>query len=206
MRLVHWALVAVGSFLFLTGIQLTGIINLGLPDIGYSLHVAAGLVFLGVAATFVYAVWINHDYKWFNLRRLPFSAWYNTREMLGWLRVRPPVTEPILYDANNHEYVEKLVPSVIVVWWGYIFLGAVLAVTGLADAFPSTFGFIYVLTNPIGEALTGVGGLSFVLAIHRLAALLLLLTVTSHAYAAFVFKLLRSIVTGDRDEPVLPSP
>ena len=202
-RVVHWVLVAEGSFLLLSGLQLTGILNLGLPDIAYSLHVTAGLIFLFTALAFVYVVAITREYKWFSLTRLPYSAYYNTREMLGWLRIMPPVAEPILYDASKHEYVEKLVPSVIVVWWGYITMGAVLALTGLADAFPGTFWFVYSVANPIGVALTGVGGLSFLMAIHRLAAFLLLATVTSHVYAAFVFKLLSSITRGDRDEPVV---
>ena len=200
MRLVHWALVPEGAFLLLTGVQLTGILNLGLPDISYSLHVSTGLLFIGTAFAFVYTVAINHDYKWFSLKRLPMSAWYNTVDALAWLHLRPAPPEPIRYDPVKKEYVEKLFPSVIVVWWGYILMGAVLGLTGLADAFPNTFWFIYTVANPIGTFLTGVDGLPFIMAIHRLAALLLLFTVTSHAYAAVVLHLLRSITHGDRDE------
>jgi len=201
-RVVHWALVLEGGFLLLSGAQLTGILYLGLPDISYSLHVSTGLVFIGTAFAFVYTVAISHDYKWFSLKRLPYSAWYNTVDALAWLKLIPPQEEPIRYDPVKGEYVEKLVPAVIFVWWGYIFMGAVLAVTGLADAFPGPFWFVYSITDPIGKFLTGVGGLSFVMGIHRLAAFLLLATVVSHAYAAVVFRLLTSIVKGTRDELV----
>ena len=202
MRLVHWALVLEGGLLLLSGLQLTGILTLGIPGISYSLHVTAGLIFVGTALAFVYTVAINHDYRWFSLKRLPLSAWYNTIDALAWLHLVPEPPEPIRYDPVKKDYVEKLFPSVIIVWWGYILMGAVLALTGLADAFPGTFWFVYYVANPIGTALTGVDGLPFIMAIHRLAALLLLFTVTSHAYAAVVLHLLRSITHGDRDELV----
>jgi F420-nonreducing hydrogenase I cytochrome b subunit len=202
-RIVHWALFAEGATLLLSGFQLTGIFFMGLPDFAYVLHVSAGLIFIGTTFAFVYTVAISHEYKWFSVRRLPYSAWYNTRDALAWLKLLPASSEPIRYDPVKGEYVEKLVPSVIVVWWGYILMGFILAGTGLVEVFPGTFQFTYWIADPVGKALTGVGGLPFIMAIHRLAAYLLLATVTSHAYAAVIYRLLTSIVRGTRDELIV---
>jgi cytochrome b subunit of formate dehydrogenase len=73
---------------------------------------------------------------------------------------------------------------------------------GLAPAFPSRFSFIYLVVNPVGSVLTGVTGLAFMLALHRLMTFLLLAYVLIHIYAALVFKMFTSMMTGRRKEKV----
>jgi cytochrome b subunit of formate dehydrogenase len=75
-----------------------------------------------------------------------------------------------------------------------------MALTGLALAFPSQFSFVYLVVNPIGSALTGVNGLAFMLALHRLMTLLLIAYVIIHVYAGFIFKMFTSMITGRRTE------
>lgn len=202
-RIVHWAIVAEGAFLILTGFQMSGILYLGLPANTYSYHIIVGFAFIGTAFVFLYEVIAVHDWKWFSPRRIPYSIKSIVYETLGWFRLRPPPQESIKYDVQKQEYTEKLIPSVILVWWLYIVMGAVLALTGLADAFPGQFWFVYAVLNPIGLALTGTGGLPLILAIHRLMAILLIVTVAMHLYASVIYHLVPSIITGYRKEPVV---
>jgi methanophenazine hydrogenase, cytochrome b subunit len=202
-RLVHWAIVFEGAFLLLSGLQLNGILSLGLAPNLYSYHIIVGFAFIGTSVIFFYVVLAEHDYHWFGLRRIPYSIRFILSEAGYWFRIRPKVDEDrIKFDATKGQYVEKLIPSVIVVWWLYIAMGVILTLTGLADAFPKTFAWEYTLLNPIGLALTGVDGLPWILAVHRLMAVLLVCTVTLHLYASILYKLVGSIFIGYRNEPV----
>lgn len=203
-RIVHWAIVFEALFLMITGAQLNGLLPFISWDL-YPYHIIVGFMFIGTAFVFLYVVIATHDFKWFAPRRIPYSFKYIASEAGAWFRIRPKVQEPIEFDVAKGEYVEKLIPSVIVVWWAYALMGIVLAFTGLAAAFPSSFGFVYAVTNPIGVALTGVGGLSFDLAIHRLVVVLLICTVAMHLYASAIYRVVSSMFIGYRDEPEVSS-
>src|ERR1700722_16253301 len=201
-RIAHWAVVIEGAFLLLTGFQIGGILNLGLPENTYSYHIIVGISFMGTSFIFLYTVLTAHDWTWFTWRRIPYSIRYIVAETLYWFRLRPPLEEPIKYDVRRHRYVEKLIPSVVVVWWAYAMMGIALSVTGLSDAFPAQFWFFYDALNWLGVALTGVGGLPFILAVHRLVAVLLIVTVALHFYASLIYRMIPSIFGGRRDEPI----
>jgi len=201
-RITHWAIVFEGAFLLLSGLQLNGIFYFGLPEITYSLHVMVGFIFMATAFFFLYLVIEGRDYKWFAFRRIPYSIRYIFTEGAYWFRIRPEIQEPIRFDTKTGQYREKLIPSVIIVWWIYGVMGLLLAITGLADAFPTTFAVVYSVTDPIGMALVGVGGLPFILAVHRLLAVALVATVCLHLYASVIYHMIPSIVVGWRDEPV----
>lgn len=202
-RLVHWAIVIEGAFLLVTGFQMNGLFYFGLPEITYSLHIIVGFAFIVTAFVFLYVFLAAHDWKWFSIRRIPYSIRYILSETLYWFRLRPPLEEPIKFDVKKNEYVEKLIPSVIVVWWTYAVMGIILALTGLTDAFPAQFWWVSAVLNPIGMALTGTGGLPFILAVHRLVAILLVVTVSLHLYASLIYHLVPSIIRGTRDEPAV---
>jgi F420-nonreducing hydrogenase I cytochrome b subunit len=104
--------------------------------------------------------------------------------------------------ASAQRYKEKIIPSAIVVWWAFVILGWILVATGLPLASPTQFSFIYAIVDPVGIALTGVGGYAFMIAIHRLATDLLVLLVFVHIYSAFIYKLVQSIILGYRHEHV----
>jgi formate dehydrogenase subunit gamma len=201
-RIVHWVIVSEGAFLILTGFQMGGILYVGIPEDIYSYHIIVGFAFIGTAFIFFSEFLAARDWKWFSFRRIPYSIRFIFSEALGWFRLRPPPPDPIKYDAIKHRYVEKLIPSVIVVWWSYLVMGVILALTGLADAFPAQFWFVSAVLNPIGVAATGVDGLPLLLAIHRLTAVLLIVTVALHFYASAVYHLVPSIIRGYRREPV----
>ncbi len=205
-RVMHWLLFIEGITLTLTGMQLGSILGLAIfPPGNLTVHIAVGVAFVATAVFFLYGVISTGDYRWVGLRRIPYSFKFIIFETKGWFRIAPGPPEPMLYDAERKRYVEKLVPSVIVVFWAFVLLGLVLALTGVALAFPQQFSFVYVATDFIGRTLTGVTGLAFMLAFHRLATYLLVVLVAMHIYASFTFKLVRSMITGKRNETVLVS-
>jgi F420-nonreducing hydrogenase I cytochrome b subunit len=205
-RSLHWAIFFMGVFLTLTGMQRGGMLPFGLatfPSNTFSYHIAVGLLFIAVSILVGYEMIVSGSYRWVGIGRIPYSFRYITDETRSWFGVLPPMMETILYDRAKKGYKEKVIPSVIVVWWAFLILGWILVPTGLALAFPSQFSFIYGLVDPIGIALTGVGGYAFMVAIHRLAMEVLVILVFLHIYATFVYKLVQSVILGYRHEPVV---
>jgi methanophenazine hydrogenase, cytochrome b subunit len=201
-RVLHWSILVEGVLLTLSGFQLGGNpFNFAIfPTNALSYHIMIGFVFISTATLFIYDIAIMGDMHWWGPKRFVYSIKYVMAESKAWLKLGPKVAEPIKYDTSKHEYVEKIIPSVIMVFWIYVVLGLLLMFTGLALAFPASFGFVYTIVNPIGTLLVGFGGLSFVLAIHLFAAEILIVVVMLHAYAVSVFKLVKPMITGKRME------
>ena len=204
-RLAHWSIFIEGVILVLSGFQLGGILGGALlPLSNVTFHVLVGIAFIGTAAIYAVGIVSGGDYRWVGLRRIPYSFRYILSETKGWFGFGRKPPNPVAYDTQRNEYAEKLVPSVIVVFWAFILLGIVLGLTGLALAFKQQFAFVYVVTDFVGGALTGVTGVAFMLVLHRLATYLLILLVMMHIYASFIFKLVTSMITGKRNERVAP--
>jgi formate dehydrogenase subunit gamma len=202
-RLAHWSIFVEGILLVLSGFQLGGIIGGGLlPISNVTFHVLVGIAFMATAAIYAVGILSGGDYRWVALQRIPYSFRFILSETKGWFGIRPPPANPIAYDSEKHEYSEKLVPSVIVVFWAFAFFGVALALTGLSLAFPGQFYFVYWVTDFIGNTLTGATGVAFMLAFHRLLTYALIMLVMMHIYASFIFKLVTSMVTGRRYENV----
>ena len=172
------------------------------PSNTFSYHVAAGILFIAASIMVGYEMITSGSYHWLGMGRILYSGRFIADETRAWFGLWPPIKEPILYDPVNKRYKEKLIPSAIVVWWAFVLLGWILVPTGLLLAFPSQLSFIYNLADPVGIALTGVGGYAFIVALHRLATVLLLILVFMHIYTTFVYKLVRSMISGYREEPV----
>ena len=202
-RVAHWSIFVEGILLVLSGFQLGGILGGALlPISNVTFHVLVGIVFMGTAGIYAVGILSGGDYRWVSLRRIPYSFRFILAETKGWFAIRPPPANPIAYDVEDHEYQEKLVPSVIVVFWAFAFFGVALALTGLSLAFPAQFGPVYWVTNFIGSTLTGATGVAVMLSIHRLLTYALIMLVMMHIYASFIFKLVTSMITGRRSEKV----
>lgn len=202
-RILHWTIFIQGVLLTLTGFQLGGYAGIVILTTGnLAVHVITGIAYVFTALFFMVQMVQSGDYRWAALRRIPYSIKFMTAEGKAWFGLAPKPENPILFDRKQGKYVEKLVPSVIVVFWTFLLMGAVLGLTGLALAFPNQFFFVYVVANPIGQALTGVTGIAFMLVLHRLMTFLLIALVAAHIYACFVFKLVTSVITGKNKEKV----
>ncbi len=207
MRVAHWLVLAEGIILTLTGFQLGGILGVDLfPDNNMSIHVMTGLIFIVTATLAVYDMVITGDYFWVRLQRIAYSFKYILLETKAWFHLAPTPEEPVYYEVKKNDYGEKLIPSVIIVFWAFVILGILLALTGLALAFQTQMWFVYSITNGLGNLLAGANitagtsGLAFMLTLHRLLTYLLILLVGMHAYAVFVFGLVRSMISGKKDE------
>jgi len=204
-RAAHWCIFVEGGILVITGFQLGGILGGALlPLSTVTLHVLVGIAFMGTAAIYFIGILSGGDYHWVGLRRIPYSFRFIIKETKGWFGLSHPPANPIAYDPVSGEYTEKLVPSVIVVFWAFAILGVVLALTGLALAFPQQFGFVFAVTDLIGGTLTGVTGMAFMLAFHRLVTFTLVVLVMMHVYASFIFGLVGSMISGKRSERIAP--
>jgi len=204
-RVAHWSIFIEGGLLVLTGFQLGGILGGAFfPISTVTAHVLIGIAFMATAAIYAVGILTGGDYRWVGLRRIPYSFKFIIKETKGWFGLAPKPANPIAYDPALGGYTEKLVPSVIVVFWSFAIIGVVLALTGLALAYPQQFGFVFAITDLIGGTLTGVTGMAFMLAFHRLVTFILIALVMAHVYASFIFKLVTSMITGKRSERVAP--
>ena len=204
-RVAHWCIFVEGGLLVITGFQLGGILVGALfPISNFTAHEVIGIIFIITAIVYFAGFFTGGDYHWVSLRRIPYSIRFIIKETKGWFGVAPKPANPVAYDPVSGEYTEKLVPSVIVVFWSFAIIGVVMALTGLALAFPQQFGFVFTLADLIGGPLTGVTGMAFMLTFHRLVTFLLVALVMMHIYASFIFHLVGSMITGKNDERVSP--
>jgi formate dehydrogenase subunit gamma len=204
-RILHWAIFLGGAFQVLTGMQRGGMLPFGLaifPSNTFSYHISVGILFIAASILVGYEMITSGSYGWVALRRIPYSFRYIADETRAWFGLWPPMKESISYDPVKKRYKEKMIPSAIVVWWAFVVLGWILVATGLALASPTQFSFIYTIVDPVGIALTGVGGYAFMIAIHRLASDLLVILVFMHIYSTFIYKLVESMILGYRHEHV----
>ncbi len=202
-RALHWLIFIEGLILGLTGIQLGGFWGIRVLPNGTvrAVHVVTGLAWLSTSLFFVYYFVISGDYSWYGLRRIPYSLKFMIAEAKAWFGIGPHIEEPIRYDPKKGEYVERIVPTEAMVWWIYFALGLLIAITGLALAFPEKLSFVYQIASFLASIFGG-GPYAVIRALHQLTALLILGVVILHAYAAWVFKMLHAITFGYRDEPL----
>ncbi len=211
-RIVHWLMVAEGAILGVTGISLSEALNMEIISRGTArqLHEVTGLAFAATALFFIYLFVMDGEYRWYGLRRIPAGFDFFFAEVRAWFTGRH-VSEPIRYDEDRGDYVEKVVPTEVLAWWLWFLLGAGIIVTGLALMFPEPLAQVHRLCAAVipdnlqvqGAAALVIGTREAVAtrAAHFLLAAAVLVVLIVHAYAGWVYGMLRSIVFGYRDEP-----
>ncbi len=202
-RITHWLIVVEGVLLGLTGLSLSSSLGIEILEYGLArdIHLVSGFAFIATAIFFLYYFVASGEYRWYGLRRIPMAMDFLFAEVKAWFLGRH-LPEPIRYDPLRGDYDEKVVPTEVLAWWGWFALGVGIALTGLALVFPGQF----VLVNRfLGALFTDDFGGRLAVATrmaHFLIASLILVVLIVHAYAGWAFRMLRSIVFGDRDEPV----
>ena len=196
-RSCHWGIVITCLFLILTGLQLA--FGYQIIDDAEALHVRLGMVFLGLWGLFAYFA-MTEEWKWISPGRIPYSIKFVMEEAVAWIK-GGHVEDPRAYDPRRKEYVEKVIPSQVLVWWTYVALTLGISLTGLALYDPETFK---PLVNLAGEpaAILGTTGLGLLRALHRFIMFLYVSIAVLHAYAATIFDTLYSMVYGIRREKV----
>ena len=204
-RIVHWGITVTGIILALTGMQLGGLYGIRvLEEHVLAVHMAVGFVFGGLWGLFTYYM-LREEWKWISLSRIPYSIKFLIAEAKAWLGIGPHVEDPRGYDPEKREYVEKIIPTQVIVWWIYFILAILMGVTGLAMYYPDYFRFIIDLAGFIGNIISpaGVDGYAIIRALHRLGMYLFGMVMFMHMYAVVIFDVLPSMITGKRKERVV---
>jgi len=198
---LHWLIVLEMLLLLLTGFSVSeGFNPIPIPlGTARSLHLVVGMIWLGTVVFFLYYFVMSGEYKWFGLSRIGYAFDFFIEEIRAFLKGQR-MPEPIKYDPAKRDYIEKVIPTEVLAWWGWFLLWGIIGTSGLALLFPSTFGLVnrfwrFVLTD-YGEATASTR------AVHFLTALLIIVLALIHAYAGLIFGMWRSIFFGVREEPI----
>ncbi len=202
-RLCHWSIVITGFILAFTGMQMGGLYGVRiLPEGGVlATHLAVGMVFGGLWFLMFYYIVVK-EWKWFGLQRIPYSIKFLIAETMAWFGIGPHIEDPRGYDPQKGEYVEKIIPTEVMVWWIYFLLALLMGITGLAMYFRTQFAPLYSIAGAIGQFFGTSNGYAVIRAIHRLGMYLFAMVMFMHVYAVIIFKVLGSMITGKRMERV----
>lgn len=200
-RSCHWGIVVTGIVTGLTGLQLSGIFGTHLFDDAYALHIRMSFIFAGLWGLFIYFS-LTEEWKWLKPSRIPYSVQFVMEEAIAWIK-GGHVGDPREYDPRRREYVEKIIPSQVLVWWTYLLLTAVIGLTGLAMLWPETFKPVFDIVSPIAPLFGTENEYAFVRGLHLFTMFLYATVMITHAYAATIFGTLSSMVTGKRREKVV---
>ncbi|HID62850.1 MAG TPA: cytochrome b/b6 domain-containing protein [Anaerolineae bacterium] len=190
---LHWLIFSEGLLLLLTGFSMSeGFNPIPIPlDIARPIHIVVAFAFLATSVFFLYYFVVSGEYKWFGLSRIGYAQDFFIEEIRAFLKGEKGET-PVRYDPQSGDYVEKVVPTEVLAWWGWFLLGMGITLSGLGLLFPKTFG----VTRDVAVSLR---------AAHFLIAVLIIVLALIHAYAAMVFGMWKSIFVGTREEPVVES-
>lgn len=196
--LCHWLMVLEALILLFSGLALGP--NPAITFIGRgtarATHIVVGIFFLGTITFFFYYFVISGEYLWFGLRWLWEAIDFFFDEIRHFL-LRKSVSHVLLYDPKRGDYVKKIIPTEVLAWWGWAFLWILLGLSGIAMIYPQHFGFVLRFCHTLIP--DWLDPLSSTLAFHGFVAILFVVLVLIHAYAAWKFGLLKSIITGEHE-------
>ncbi|MGE4318491.1 MAG: cytochrome b/b6 domain-containing protein [Deferribacterales bacterium] len=203
-RVLHWLIVIQILVLLLSGFGVSDYVPAALLSRGTarSLHIVLGLAWTGTITFFVYYFVISGEYKWFGLSRIGQAFDFFMHEVKSFVEGKK-VKSPVGYDPAKRKYVEKIVPTEVLAWWGWFALWTIMVLTGLALVFPGSF----TLVNSFFVAvLPGAGSPSAATRLaHISVSLIIVVYVLIHAYASYTFGMVSSMLSGVNDEPIAQS-
>lgn len=201
MRVCHWSIVITGILLGLTGLQIGGLYGFKfLPEQLYSTHIYMGFAFGALWGLFSYYV-LTKEWKWISLGRIPYSLRFMWEETKAWFG-KGHVEDPRAYDPKREDYVEKIIPTQVMVWWGYALVALLTGLTGLVMVFPETFWPVIAVCQALAPIFGTPNGFALVRALHLLGMYLFAVILIMHVYAVIIFGVLPSMITGKREEKV----
>ncbi len=203
---LHWLIVFEVLVLLFTGLNLT----LGVPGseainffnrgTARALHIAMGFIWLGTVIFFLYYFVISGEYFCFGLTNSLKSIDFFIKEIRLFL-LGKRMKHPIRYDPEKGRYVQKIAPPEVVAWWLWFTLWVLIALTGLALVFPTHFGIILRLSHWLIPS--WLDPVSSTQELHGVIAIMFVVVMIIHAYAAWYFGLVGSMITGEHDAPVV---
>jgi formate dehydrogenase subunit gamma len=203
-RFYHWSIVITGLIMGWTGWRLGNLYGVSFPDMELSLtiHVYLGFVFAGLFIL-IFAYVVAHEWEWFSPTRFPYAIKFFIKEALAWTGLGPHIEDPRGYDPDKKRYVEKLIPTEVMVLWMYLGMVAIMGITGLPLYYTDLLAPIIEFADQFAGIFNLEDGTMLLRVIHRLVMYLFLMTMLIHAYAVIIFGVLGSMVTGKRRERVV---
>ena len=201
-RILHWLIVLEVLLLLLSGLGVSEYLPLALLSRGAarSLHILVGLTWAGTITFFVYYFMMSGEYKWFGVSKIAPAIDFFVHEVKSFISGKK-VRSPVGYSSKEKKYVEKIVPTEVLAWWGWFGLWAIMVLTGLALLFPEYFGFINVLSYAIFPAFSKATAATRF--IHLLASVGILVYMMIHAYASWTFGMVGSMISGRSEEAIV---
>ena len=200
-RVLHWLLALEILLLLLSGLGVSDYIQFALIGRGAAreFHVVLGLAWISTITFFIYYFVMEGEYEWFAISKIGSAIDFFVHEVKCTIEGKK-VKSPISYSVEKKKYVEKIMPTEILAWWGWFALWAIMVLSGLAILFPDSFNFI----NRFCHALLPVFGKAAAATrfIHLVASIIIVIYIIIHAYASWTFGMVGSIFFGTNQEPV----
>ncbi|MCD8553466.1 cytochrome b/b6 domain-containing protein [Seleniivibrio sp.] len=198
-RLLHWAIVLEVLLLLLSGFGVSEYLHLSLftRSAGRSLHLVLGFAWMGTITFFLYYFIVSGEYKWFGVSRIGYSIDFFMHEVKTFV-AGEKVHSPVKYDAQKKRYVEKIVPTEVVAWWGWFVLWIMMVLTGLALVFPSTFDIVNRFCHAIVPSLGAQAAATRL--VHIFVSVFMVIFAIIHAYASWIFGMVGSMFSGVKRE------
>jgi len=203
-RVCHWGIVSTGIVMGLTGLRLGSLYGFTFPkdmELALHIHLYLGFVF-GALWIALFAYVVAHEWKWFSPKRFPYAMKFFIAEARAWTGLGPHVEDPRRYNPDKGEYIEKLVPTEVMVLWMYLGLALLMGITGFSLYYTDIFAPVIEFSDRIAPMLGVSDGDTLLRAIHRLGMYIFLMVMLIHAYAVIIFDVLGSMITGKRKERV----
>jgi formate dehydrogenase subunit gamma len=201
-RVLHWLMVTEIIVLLLSGLNVSEYIPFAFISRGVSrnLHIVAGLAWISTTTFFLYYFIMSGESRWFGFSKTSHAFDFFVHETKSYIEGKK-VKSPVGYCTKKEQYVEKIIPTAILAWWGWFGLWAVMAFTGLGILFPENFYAINRLCHAILPAFGKAPAAARL--IHMVAAMVIVIYIFIHAYATWTFGLMGSMISGTRKEPVV---
>jgi len=202
-RVLHWVIAVLGIILGITGVSISEYLDLPIIDMGLArnIHIVVGLFFVAFSWLFLYIFIASGEYNWVSLKRLGYGFEYLMHEIKLFFKGEH-IEEPIKYDIGKRRYIEKVIPTEILSWWGWFITGLILISTGLALIYPDELMFINRFWSFLIPDLGGEPTVATRL-VHLFAAGFSLAIFIVHVYSSWVYGLIGSIIHGYRMEKVV---
>ncbi len=203
-RIIHWLMVTEILILLLSGLNVSAYIPFAFISRGVSrnLHIVAGLAWISTTTFYLYYFIMSGESRWFGLSKIGHAFDFFVHEVKSYIEGKK-VKSPIGYGMEKNRYVEKIIPTAILAWWGWFGLWVVMVFTGLAILFPENFYAINRLCHAILPAFGKAAGATRL--IHMGASMVIVTYIFIHAYAAWTFGLIGSMISGTKTESVVDS-
>ena len=199
-RIVHWSLVAETLLLFLSGFSLVA----GFPEIfprytARNLHIFIGALWIATVLFLLYYMLTGEEYRWIRLSRIGEAFDFFMSEVRHFIEGKK-MEEVIRFSPKRGDYIEKVVPTEVLSWWSWCLIFFIMGTTGIFLTIPS----IGLVPAKMVQLILPAYSKPFAAlrAFHFFMACLAFVFMLIHAYAAFVFGLVPSMITGYREEVV----